>query len=143
MSLDRIVHLEPFIKIERMYKSHDIERYTCGVHDCRKDDKFCRICGNSVTAQMIPIQRNLVSEDMIDNENFYDYFEGEIMYIFSNIKSNLSINTSVNKFTTLTTELINTMIEDFKKMHKMDIEILEKYIGQKVCVEFGFVYEVR
>lgn len=143
MGLDRIIHLEPFIKIEKRYKSYDVERHTCGVHNCKKYDKFCSVCGNAVTKQFIPIQCNLNCDELIDNENFYDYFEGEMMYIFSNIKSNFEINISENKFTTLTPALINSMIEDFKKRHKRDIEILEEKISKKVYVEFGFVYEVR
>lgn len=62
------------------------------------------------------------------------------MYLFSNHIN--FINTEENVFTTITSELINNMIEEFTEFHKEDISILENKLQIKLTVEFGFVYEV-
>jgi uncharacterized Zn finger protein (UPF0148 family) len=127
MSLDRNIHLEPFIKIPVQYDNYEREIKTCGTHENHKGDKFCPICG----------------KEMIGNENFYHYIEDETMYLFSNTKSKTDIDTNENVFTVLTTELMNTMIAEFSEKHKEDIQLLEVKINSKVKVEFGFVYDVN
>jgi len=77
------------------------------------------------------------------NENFYHYIENDEIYLFSNTKSKINIDTNENVFTTLTPELMNAMIAEFSEKHKEDILLLEAKINSKVKVEFGFVYDVR
>jgi len=82
-------------------------------------------------------------DELIGNENFYHYIENDEMYLFSNTKSKTKIDTDENVFTTLTPELMNTMIAEFSEKHKEDIRLLEAKINSKVKVEFGFVYDVH
>ena len=143
MSLDRHIHLEPFIKIPVQYENHEREIKTCGEHENHKRDKFCPICGKEIITQKVPAQSMLWCEELIGNENFYHYIENEEMYLFSNTKSKTNINTDENVFTTLTPELMNTMIAEFSEKHKDDIHLLETKINSKIKVEFGFVYDVQ
>lgn len=143
MSLDRTIHLEPFIKIPVQYEHYEKEIKTCGEHENHKGDEFCPKCGKSITTQKIPAKSTLWNEELIGSENLYHYVEDETMYLFSNTKSETDIDTDENVFTTLTPELISTMIAEFTEKHKEDIELLEAKIKAKVKVEFGFVYDVH
>lgn len=143
MSLDRNIHLEPFIKIQVQYENYEREIKTCGEHENHNGDKFCPSCGKEITTQKVPAKSMLWCEELIGNENFYHYIENDEMYLFSNTKSKTDINTDENVFTTLTTELINIMIAEFSEKHKEDIQLLEAKINSKVKVEFGFVYDVH
>lgn len=143
MSLDRDIRLEPFIKIPVQYDFYEQEIKTCGEHENHKGDKFCPKCGKEVKTQKVPAKSQLWCEELIGNENFFHYIEDETMYLFSNTKSKTDIDTSENVFTTLTTELMNSMMAEFAEKHKEDIQLLEAKINSKVKVEFGFVYDVH
>jgi len=143
MSLDRIIHLEPFIKIPVQYENYKREIKTCGKHENHKGDKFCPICGKEITTQKVPDKSMLWCEELIGNENFYHYIENDEMYLFSNTKSKTDIDTDENVFTVLTPDLMNTMIAEFSEKHNEDIQLLEAKINSKVKVEFGFVYDVH
>lgn len=143
MSLDRNIHLEPFIKIPVQYENYEREIKTCGEHENHKGDKFCPICGKEITTQKVPAKSMLWCEELIGNENFCHYIENDEMYLFSNTKSKTDIDTDENVFTTLTHELMNIMIAEFSEKHKEDIQLLEAKINLKVKVEFGFVYDVH
>jgi len=142
MSLYPYIRLEPFIKIPVQYESYEREIRTCGEHKNYKGDKFCPICGKEIIKQKEPHESMLWCEDLIGNENFFHYIENEEMYLFSNSKSKTNIDTSENVFTTLTPDLMNTMITEFLEKHKDDILLLEAKINSKVKVEFGFVQGV-
>lgn len=143
MSLDRTIHLKPFIKIPVQYKNYECEIKTCGEHENHKHDKFCPICGKEIKTQKVLRKTILWCEDLIGNENLHHYIENDEMYLFSNFKSKTDINTDENEFTTITPELINSMIADFSEKHKEDIRLLEVKLNTKVKVEFGFVLHVH
>ena len=143
MSLDRNIHLEPFIKIPVQYRIYERKIRTCGEHENhRPASQFCCICGKKITTQKVPAKSMMWSEELIGNENFSHYIENDEMYLFSNTKSKTNIDTDENVFTTLTPELMNVMIAEFSEKHKDDIRLLEEKINSKVKVEFGFVYAV-
>ena len=143
MGLDRTIHLEPFIKIPVQYEEYEKEIRTCGEHENYKGDEFCPKCGKRITTQKVTDKSMLWNEELIGSENLYHYVEDETMYLFSNTKSEMEIDTDENVFTTITPELISSMIAEFLEKHKEDIELLEAKINSKVKVEFGFVYDVH
>lgn len=142
MSLDRTIHLEPFIKIPMQYEEYDRETRTCGEHENHNGDEFCPKCGKPITKQKVKDKSPLWSEELIGSENLHHYEEDDMMYLFSNYQNEWDINTDENIFTTITPELIAKMIAEFSKKHKNDIQLLEAKIKSKVIVEFGFVYQV-
>ena len=142
MGLDRNIHLEPFVRIPVQYEHFEREIKTCGEHENHRGDEFCPKCGKAISTQKIPAKSMIWIDELMGSENFYHYVEGETMYLFSNTKSETDIDTDENVFTILTPELISTMIAEFTKKHKKDIELLEAKIKAKVKVEFGFVYAV-
>lgn len=145
MSLDRTIHLKPFIKIPIQYEHGEDEIKTCGEHRNFNNDPFCPKCGKKITTQKIPVQSELWCEELIGNQNFQHFTDESngVMYLFSNYSHHTDIDTEENVFTTITPELINEMITHFSEYHKDDIELLEAKIGQEVKVEFGFVYDVH
>ena len=140
MGLDRIIHLEPFIKIPVQYEIYERETKTCGEHENHNGDSFCPICGKKITLQKVPDKEMLWCEELIGNENFNHYIEDEVMYLFSNTKSKTVIDMDENIVIVLTTELMDTRITEFSEKHKEDIQLLEAKINSKVKVEFGFVF---
>ena len=143
MSLDRNIHLEPFIKIPVQYENYEREIKTCGKHENHKGDKFCPTCGKEITTQKLLDKSMLWCEELIGNENFYHYIENDEIYLFSNTKSKTDIDTDENVFTILTPELMSTMIAEFSEKHKEDVQLLEAKINSKIKVEFGFMYDVH
>jgi hypothetical protein len=142
MGLNGTIYLEPFIKIPVQYEEYEKEIKTCGEHENHKGYKFCPTCGKEIITKKIPAKLVLCSEELIGNDNLYPYIENGTMYLFSNSTSKTDINTKENVFTTITTELIKEMVDEFTEKHKEDILLLEAKINSKVKVEFGFVNHV-
>lgn len=142
MSVDRKIHLKPFIKMPVQYKAYEKEINTCGEHENYSNDKFCPLCGKEIKFQRVPINVEIDSYELIGNGNFNQYVENGVMYLFSNTKSKSDIGTHVNVFKTITPELIDCLIAEFSDKHKEDIKILEAKTNSKLKVEFGFLYEV-
>lgn len=143
MGLDRIIHLEPFIKIPVQYENKEHVIRTCGDHENNKSHDFCPICGKKIKTQKVNSKVMLWPDDLIGNDDFVHYIENEEMFLFSNLAADFQIETDENVFTTLTTGLIQDMIAEFTETHKENIRLLEAKIKSKVKVEFGFVYEVH
>ncbi len=139
--IDRNAHLEPFIRIPIQYVTYQRKIRTCGEHETFKNDFFCPKCGKKIEVQEIPDKQPLWCEELIGNENFYQYFEGETMYLFSNIHD-VRVDNDENKFTVITVELINSLINKFETLHENDIQKLSEKLNSKLKVEFGFVYAV-
>lgn len=139
--IDRKVHLEPFIRIPIQYATYQRKIRTCGEHENFKGDSYCPKCGKEIKIQIVPDKQQLWCEELIGNENFYQYFEDETMYLFSNIHD-VQIDNDENKFTVITVELIDSLINKFESLHKEDIQKLSEKLNSKLKVEFGFVYAV-
>lgn len=132
--------LGAFIKIPIQYEYYEREIRTCGEHVDNNNNKYCPICGKEIITQKIPAKSKQRCEELVGNQNFYNYFENEYMYLFSNYSYNFyKIVTSENILTTITPGLISEVIAEFKKRHEDDILLLESKINSKVLVEFGFV----
>ena len=142
MGLDRTIHIEAFIKIPVQYEEYQRTVKTCGEHENHKGDSFCPICGKEIKEVKQPAKSMMWCDELIGNENFYHYTEGEIMYLFSNMYD-CGIDSKENTFTTLTPELMQEKIHYFEAKHKEDIELLRAKINADIKVEFGFVYDVR
>ncbi len=141
MELDRNIHIEAFIKIPIQYEEYQRTIKTCGQHENHKGDAFCPICGGKIKEVKRPDKSMMWCEELIGNENFYHYTEGETMYLFSNMYD-CGVNTEENTFTKLTPQLIKEKIHYFETQHKQDIELLREKINVDIKVEFGFVYTV-
>ncbi len=141
MGLDRDIYLQACIKIPTQYEDYTtLKRVCCGKN--RNDDMFCSKCGKEVKDQPVTEKNRLWIEDFMGgNDNFWDYTEGETMYLFSNIED-CGIDTEVNVFSMISEDIIKDKIRLFETVHSEDIRLLEKKINTKVKVEFGFVYRI-
>lgn len=140
MGLSRSIHLGPFVKIPVQYKEIDNVSYGCGEHTFHRDYKFCPTCGKEGINIRSKDKQMVWPEDLIGSERMYKYVEGETMYLLSNVFLLTDIDAEENKFETLDHNRIIDMLQEFSSKFKEEIKTLEERIGQKVTVEFGFVY---
>jgi hypothetical protein len=141
MGLDRTIHVEAFIKIPIQYHEREITIRTCGEHEDHRGCAFCPVCGKEIKEVKQPTKTQVAFEDFTEQDNLWDYTEGETMYLFSNLYD-CGIETEENTFTTLTPELIQEKIHCFEAKHKNDIKLLAAKINAEIKVEFGFLYQV-
>lgn len=140
--IDYTIHVEPFIKIPVQESHFKRTIYTCGTFDHFKHgkSKYCDECGKERFDKEVDASYIKNIQELIGDESFIDYIEGEVMYLFSNFRNAYAIETKVNILTTICDVLIQKQIASFKFLHKKDIALLEKAIKHPVKVEFGFVY---
>ena len=143
MSLDKIIHLSPFIKIpiQQIESTKDI--WSCeNDHWSHPNIPYCSGCGKEITKREIADMYELHVTEIMESENFVSYNEYGFMYLFSNFRNTGEVNTQENTFTELTQQFIENSIEQFKKRHQSDIDILTKKLNTEIVVSFGFVYNV-
>lgn len=143
MGLDRTIHLEPFIKIPLQYEHYKRQGRSCGEHEDFAQNKYCPKCGKKITLMDIPDMGVIPVDELIGNENLISYEEEGYMYLLSNYEMHVEIDTSENVFTTITAELISTMIAEFTEQFKNEIKLLQEKIQLPIQVQFGFVYDVH
>jgi len=143
MGLSRSIHLGPFVRIPVQYKEVDTSRYGCGKHTFNREWKFCPTCGKEGVEIQSKSRQMIWPSDLIGSERMYNHLEGETMYLLSNVVLSTDINTEENKFETLDHNRIIDALKEFSSEFKREIELLEERFGQKITVEFGFVYIVQ
>lgn len=140
MGYSSIVVLAPYIKIPIQHKTVENEIYTCGEHINLYGEKYCPRCGKENFTEKVYTNRRIWINELIEEVDlFYEYVYEDFMYIFSNKRLKYSISTDYDVFTTITPELINSAISEFKDTYFDKIKLLEQKIGFEVNVEFGFV----
>ncbi len=143
MGTSRSIHLGPFVRIPTQYKVTEINKPTCvDGHKVYNGDKFCPECGKPIHIITVPKSREMGQWELLDGEKLYTYHEGETTYFLSNIFLSTRIDTEENKFTVIDHNHILEMLKEFSEAFKDEIATLEAKIGQKLTVEFGFVYIV-
>jgi hypothetical protein len=142
MSLSRILHLEPFIRLPIQYEVCTEVINICENHGKSiNGDKFCGKCGSRIIEKEIEFKQRLHYFELMDNEHFVCYFEDESMYLSSNLYS-FGFSTRGDEYQPITPEKIKSAIKKFKTKHKKDIQALEEKLGIAIEVEFGFLNEV-
>ena len=143
MGLSRSIHLGPFVRIPTQYKVTEIKKPTCvDGHKVYNGDKFCPECGKPIQVILIPKSRELGQWELLDGENLFTYHEGETTYFLPNLSLDTQIATDENKFAVVDHNRILEMLKEFSETFKDEIATLEAKVGQKLTVEFGFVYIV-
>ena len=142
MGIDRTIHLEAFIKIPIQYTDYIKTIRTCGKHVNYKNDIFCPLCGDEIKEENKSSKAAIWCDELIGNNNFWNYVENETMYLFSNLY-NCGVNTEENIFIVIDENIIKEKILLFKDKHGNDIKLLETKLKINIKVEFGFVYDVR
>lgn len=143
MGTSRSIHLGPFVRIPTQYKVTEIKKPTCvDGHKVYNGDKFCPECGKPVQEITVPKSRAMDHWDLLDDEKLYTYHEGETTYFLSNRYLDTRIDTDENKFSVIDHNRILEMLKEFSETFKDEIATLEAKVGQKLTVEFGFVYIV-
>jgi len=152
MSTDKNTYIGAYIIIDIKLEKQSYQKYCCSNHkeDCyyeEDDEKFCKICGTPLSMQTI-IQHEL--PDVIEllpeycDELFINPFTEYTC--FGNIKKsqmiliptiiNLSIGDS--SFKTITTQIINDTVQEFKAKYKVIIKHL-KIVTKKLEIKFGII----
>jgi len=133
------IKLEPYIVIPTNYINFEKTIKTCGEHETFNWDKYCSKCGKKIIEKKVITKRNLCAYDLLGCENLAHYFIGEFMYLFSNKIEYIQHQYQTNIFE-INVDIIDDMKEQFVNHHKDDIATLEKRIGSKIDVKFGYLY---
>ncbi len=143
MSLDTTIHLEPFIKIKTLIGSNKEKIKSCQFHGKIETD-YCSDCGcvaeNAVV--LIEYYKDIIA--IIGNDGLWTYHsDNEYTYLFSN-RYGCGFNPpEENEMTLVNIAEINKQIQQFKEIHKANIEKLQKHVKEKIIVEYGLFKHVR
>jgi len=142
MGMSIIIHLEPFIKIQKMYEDCEQIVRSCGEHRNYNADEFCPKCGKPVK-NITDKSKSLVwISDIIGSETLSQIIrdDDEFMYIISNIRD-VGIDTDTDEMILITPESIRNEVEKFKAVFSTEIKSIERKIGKNVEVDFGYLKE--
>jgi len=143
MGTSRSIHLGPFVRIPTQYETTETKKPICvDKHRVYNGDKFCPECGKPIQEITVPKSRALNRWDFFDNEKLFVYHEGEATYFLPNIFLDSHVDTEENKFAIIDHTRIIEMLKEFSETFQDEIAVLEAKVGQKLTVEFGFVYRV-
>lgn len=145
MSIDRTIHLQPFIKIPKQYQTGKKTIRACEIHgENHSGDKFCKQCGRIITTKEIDVQYRIWYEEITGNENLWEHGDGDFTYLMSNLVGVCDTYTDLldNKVYSLNESNIEALKKEFEIKHAPDIEILKKELGIEIEVDFGLIYRV-